>query len=127
MILTKDHTQAFFFKKLLVLLLSKHTVYWLTTHCKGETTTTISYLTQFLNPDTLELVKKVKPTNWNTYKTEAIDFSKDFIWLDGYLIEAEKETLREMRALDSWIPVDLQNNPNQLKSVYTRVSSDFSH
>ena len=117
-LLTKDQKQAYFLKELLNWLTNYHSVFWLTTHCKGDSMGAISYLSQFLDAETLEITKKVQPTNWNTFKIEAIDFSEKFIWLDDYLFEAEKAVLKEHNALDSWIPVDLKHNPKQLKDIY---------
>jgi len=116
--LTKDHSQAYFLKELLELLLSKHQVFWLTTHCQGESERTISYLSQFLDTETLELAKRIKPTNWKTFKSEAIDFSQKFIWLDDCLMDSEIDVLKKLNALDSWIPIDLEQHPRQLQDIY---------
>ena len=56
--------------------------YWLTTHCKGDQTTAIKYLQEYFPNDTMELLKKVKATDWTDMKTEGIDFDSNFIWLD---------------------------------------------
>ena len=117
-ILTKDHTQPFFLKEFLTWLLAHHTVYWLSTHCKGDTTHLMAYLSQFLDAEIFNLVKSIRPTNWERFKTDAIDFSSKFVWLDDYIFEKEKEVLRKENALTSWIPMDLKHNPKQLKEVY---------
>lgn len=120
-VLTKDHAQAYFLKELLELLLSKHQVFWLTTHCQGESESTISYLSQYLDIEMLELTKRIKHTSWKTFKSEAIDFSQKFIWLDDYLMDSEKDVLRKHNVLESWIPIDLKENPKQLQSVYNAL------
>ena len=120
-ILTKNHIPAYFLNELLIYLTSHHTVYWLTTHCKGDSTSVVSYLSQFLDEKTLQHVKAIRPTTWNTLKTEAIDFSSKFIWLDDYVMDAEKEILQNKNVIDSWIPIDLEHNPQQLKSVYNAL------
>ena len=75
------------------------------------------YLRQFLPDELIKPCAKIKPTNWRTLKTEAIDFSKDFLLLDDYLLEAEKEILKNHEKLDSWLQIDLDKNPAQLLEV----------
>ncbi|MBU0458469.1 hypothetical protein KKF03_03390, partial [Patescibacteria group bacterium] len=58
-----------------------------------------------------------KPTTWNTWKTEAIDFSQDFLWFDDYIFAEEKEVLKENNALDKWIEVDLAKDPDILENI----------
>lgn len=89
----------------------KHEVYWLTTHCKGDASYTLNYLARFLDKEILEILKSVKATTFNTLKTETIDFSEDFIWLDDYLFNSEINELKNRGKLDSWIKIDLKANP----------------
>lgn len=49
------------------------------------------------------LLQQVKATNWNTLKTEAIDFALDFYWIDDYALNAEKEILQMNGKIDSLI------------------------
>lgn len=56
----------------------------------------------------------IKPTNFQLDKTEAIDFNKRFFWLDDELFDSEKNTLRQHQKYDSWIEINLKENPNQL-------------
>ena len=56
--------------------------YWLTTHCKGDTTPTINYLSEYFSDSALKKLKRIKPTMWDTLKTDALDFSSKFIWFD---------------------------------------------
>ena len=67
--------------------------YWLTTHCKGAPTTAVRYLQEYFSNDTMELLKKVKATDWTDMKTEGIDFDSNFIWLDDYPFQAEMAVL----------------------------------
>ena len=63
-----------------------HSVYWLTTHCKGVESTAIKYLQDKLPPRVLQYLKKIKPTNWQTLKTEAIDFSQDLTRKEKFIV-----------------------------------------
>jgi len=52
-----------------------------------------------------------------TLKTEAIDFSKDFRWLDDYVMPAERNVLIKNNAQNKLILIDLKNNPEILKKL----------
>jgi len=123
-ILTQDLKPTEHLKKFLELTLKNHNVFWLTTHCKGDASPTTDHLKQFLPSDVLKLCKKIKPTNWKTFKTEGIDFSKDFIWLDDYIFEKEKAMLKGQGKLNSWIQIDLAKNPNQLLDILVSEKLD---
>ena len=59
--------------------------FWLSTHCwKGENRC-VDLLSPLLQPETVELIKTIKPTEWNEMKTDALDFATDFRWLDDKL------------------------------------------
>ena len=51
----------------------------------------------------------IKPTVWSTLKTEAIDFNSDFLWLDDYVLEAEKKVFGEKGCVNNLIIVNLDN------------------
>ena len=90
--------------------------YWLTTHCQGDASVPIQHIGHLFDNETVELMKKIKPTSWNLAKTRAIDFSKPFLWFDDDLFYEEKESLIEHDLLDNWIEVDLSKNPDQLQN-----------
>lgn len=60
------------------------------------------------------MVKKIKPTSFRLDKTEAIDFGKEFFLLDNELFDSEINTLKRHNVYDSWIELNLMNNPDQL-------------
>lgn len=82
--------------------------YWLTTHCKGDTTPTIEYLSEYFTDIVIEKLKFIKPTMWGALKTDAIEFSSEFIWLDDYIMNAELSVLKENDCIDSVYKVDLE-------------------
>lgn len=88
--------------------------YWLTTHCRGDAQTALDRLSTIFDPDTLKLLERFKPTNWDVAKTEAINFDEPFLWFDDDLYDDEREALIKHDALDNWIKVDLAKNPAQL-------------
>lgn len=77
--------------------------YWLTTHCRQGYDHAKSALLDSELPR--ELVEKasevIKPTDFGVLKTEGIDFTKPFIWLDDNLFESEQKVLEEHGCLSS--------------------------
>ncbi len=122
-IITKDHKEAENLNRFLRALINSGDLYWLTTHCRYDNADSVfSYLKPILSDDNYLLIRKIKPTNWQTLKTEAIDFSQPFIWFDDFLLEAEKIILRENDCFKNWTPINLYNNPDILNSI-TKASS----
>ncbi|MBI2327484.1 hypothetical protein HYU92_04145 [Candidatus Curtissbacteria bacterium] len=113
-ILTRGVTPALHLDKFLKYILSNYSVFWLTSKYQGDSRRIIQYLSQFLLPDTIDLIGQIKATSFRLDKTEAIDFSKDFFWIDNELFDSEKNTLRKHNSYDCWIELDLIKNPNQL-------------
>ena len=94
--------------------------YWLTTHCKGESKAAINYLKRYLDKNLIEKLAVVQPKNWDTSKTEAIDFSSDFFWLDDCPLQFERKILEQKDCLDRLILVDL-NKPDELLNILERL------
>ena len=113
-ILANDYNKANYSDEFIRHLVSKYPVYWLTTHCKGDAVFTIRFLERFFDEETIKIMKNILPTNWDTLKTEAIDFSKPFLWFDDDLFAQEREILIQHNCLDSWVGVDLVKDENQL-------------
>lgn len=63
----------------------------------------------------MKYIEKIKGTYWEENKTEAIDFSKPFLWFDDDLFDEEREVLIKNNSLKSWIGIDLNKNKDQLK------------
>jgi len=96
-------------------MVKTYPVYWLTTHCKGDSIFTVRFLERFFDKKTIDIMKMIRPTNWETLKTEAVDFSKPFLWFDDHLFEEEKEVLKEKKCFDSWVKIDLGMDEGQLR------------
>jgi hypothetical protein len=95
---------------------TQNPTFWLTTHCKGDAMTAVKRLGTVFTPAMMELIKDIKPTNWDTAKTDGIDFSQPFLWFDDDLFEDERKVLESHGVLENWIEVDLAHNPAQLAS-----------
>lgn len=116
-VLKNDLTEApnllYFLEKAL-----EHDIYWLTTHCRdGDINKPVRYLSNKVSSEVMDLLRAVKGTKWSTLKTEAIDFTEDFIWLEDIPMRAEVEKIKEMNVEGNLIIVDLKNNTYQLKEI----------
>lgn len=100
-------------------IVNNHDAYWLTAHCKGGANRSVAHIAKKhnLSSETVGLLNKVHATDWQTSKTEAIDFSKDFIWLDDYIMESEENILNQHDSAQNTIVVNLKENPNELKDM----------
>ncbi len=118
-LLVNEKYAAAYADELIVRLLEEFpdSTYWLSTHCwKGENRTK-QVLSGALKPETLELLVQIKPTEWGEAKTDGIDFSQKFLWLDDDLWPEELTALEKHNATDNFIMIDLNKNPNQLKDI----------
>lgn len=94
-----------------------NSTYWLTTHnWKGENRAK-EVLAPHLKPETVALLDKIKPTVWDELKTDGIDFTEKFLWLDDDLWEDELKVLEEHNATDNFILINLNKDPDQLKTI----------
>lgn len=91
--------------------------YWLSTHCWKDQNRTKEVLSGALKPETLELLDQIKSTEWGEMKTEAIDFSQRFLWLDDDLWPEELAALEKHNATDNFIMINLNKDPEQLKDI----------
>jgi hypothetical protein len=121
-LLDKNGIVADHFEEFLEFFVMKHNVFWLTTHCHGGECDAVDHISakNKLSPRALELLQKIKTTDFKLWKTEGIDFSKDFIWLDDYVFDGEKEALEKNGALQKLILIDLKTNPNQLADLIVK-------
>lgn len=116
-ILKKDGTAAENLVPFLEYATKNFECYWLTTHCDGDATKPFLYLVGRIPQEAVPFLEKIQPTKWKLWKTEGIDFSKDFLWLDDTQFEGEKNALIEKGALDKFILIDLKTNPNHLLDI----------
>lgn len=121
-LLANESSAAPFTDEFLQAILSKYpdSTYWLTTHQWQGENRAIDILKPHINSKTLELLPIIQCTQWNELKTDAIDFTKPFLWFDDDLYPQERTTLLRNNVLSSWIEVDLSENENQLHALTNR-------
>jgi hypothetical protein len=108
--------------ELLKALTANHTVYWLTTHCHGGENRAPEHLYPKFPPEAKAYIDKILPADWGSWKTDAIDFSQDFRWLDDDVYEPEYAALTKHNCSDKLIKIDLQVNPEQLKDIIQKLT-----
>jgi hypothetical protein len=115
-LLANDLNPANHAEDFLKMVITKYpdSTYWLTTHCNGDASVPIQHIGHLFSAETVDLMKKIRPTKWDTAKTRGVDLNQPFLWFDDDLFFEEKETLLKHGLLDNWIGVDLTNNPDQL-------------
>lgn len=101
----------------------KHQCFWLTTHCQGGENHAPEFLAKKLPPEAKEYFDKILPTNWDSWKTEAIDFEHDFRWIDDDVYEPEREALATHNCTNKLIDVNLTTNPGQLRDIAAQLSA----
>ncbi|RWZ78753.1 MAG: hypothetical protein EOT05_03320 [Candidatus Microsaccharimonas sossegonensis] len=118
-LLANEHNAANYADEFLQAVLAAYpdSTYWLTTHNRRGENRTKEVLAPHLKPETVPLLDKIKPSVWNEMKTDGINFSEKFIWLDDDLWQDELKVLERHNATDNFILIDLQKNPNQLKDI----------
>ncbi len=115
-LLANDLSPANHAPEFLKLVLERYpdSTYWLTTHCNGDASAPVRHISHLFDEETVELLKQIKATSWQTAKTRGIDFTKPFLWFDDDLFYEEKQDLLKHEAMDNWIEVDLRKDVDQL-------------
>lgn len=122
-LLTKQGKPADFLNEFLDYITGHHTVYWLTTHCKGDPAPAVEHLKRVLAPDLHPYLESIKATDWDALKTDGIDFAQEFRWLEDFPMQSEIAVLESNGASDNLIVIDLKRDPLQLKKVIQEISA----
>lgn len=118
-----DTILAKYAKEFLEFSLENFDCYWLTTHCKNtESSKVIKYLSPYIDDNIQKLLLEIKPTKWDTLKTEAIDLESDFYWIDDAPLYSEKEELKRYCVFDRWIEVSTRKYPDDSLKVIKILS-----
>lgn len=116
-ILNKDGQPAHASEEFIIYCVTHFDTYWLTTHCKGDAEVTFKHIKRYF-PDSLHpYLRRIKSTNWGAEKTDALDFSKEFIWFDDYLMHSELKVLEDKHAESKHIMINLEENAYQLEEM----------
>ena len=93
---------------------NKYDVYWLTTWCRdGNPERAIQKLNKFVEE---KYLKKIKPTSWNTWKTEAINWRENFSWIDDEIFPEERKALID-KGMENHLFLIHPNNDNHFQQL----------
>lgn len=67
------------------------------------------------------LLHRVKPSVWETFKAEAIDFATPFLWLDDAPEEESLDLLLRHRVEHSWVPVAIDQHVDDLRRAMAEL------
>jgi hypothetical protein len=106
------------FRRVVSYLKANFDCYWLTTHVRHESGSAgaVAKLTPYLKKARIDpaVLSGIKPTEWETLKTEAIDFSWPFIWLDDDPFPSERRILQENGCADCLASIDWRHRATRL-------------
>ena len=122
LITTKHPQPAYHVVEFIRYIVNNFECYWLTTHCKGDASNVIRYLSSYFEPTIMQDLRTIKPTCWDSLKTEAIDFGSNFYWLDDNPLQVEKCVILQHGKLERLIEVDLSHE-EELKRVFERLTT----
>ncbi len=108
-------------------LTENHKVYWLTSHCKVGGNRIVTHLGPKLPDDAMEYVLKILPNPWSDLKTDGIDFTQDFRWIDDNAFIPELEALKQNDASEKLIKINLRENSDQLNDVVLYLQTLANH
>ena len=103
-------------------LLTRYEVFWLTTHCCGESQPVLDYLRPYASDEFIARLSAVRPTRFDVLKTEALEYAADFYWLDDSPLHVELEDLRRRGQSDRWIEVNTRARPDDLLFAMSELS-----
>ncbi|MBC7951167.1 MAG: hypothetical protein H7Z12_05000 [Rhodospirillaceae bacterium] len=63
------------------------------------------------------LLARIRPTRWDEYKAQAIDFTTPFLWLDDAPEEESLARLTQHGTMASWVPIAVDQQPDDLRRV----------
>src|SRR5476649_1318680 len=105
-------------KEFLEFCLSKYQCFWLTTNSRdGNSEGLMRLLSRYADNDTMEMIRAIPPSKWETFKTEAIDLNSDFYWVEDQLLAHEIKQLKAHSAYKRWIRIDTREDPEGLKKA----------
>lgn len=101
-----------------IIALRAYNTYWLTTHCRdGNPERAREIMKRHVPPELYADIDRIKPTVWDTMKTQGIDWSRDFIWFDNDISPFEWERIEQGTVNQQAIEVNLKQNSSQLIEI----------
>jgi hypothetical protein len=108
----------------LAYLVESFDVRWLTTRCRAgmpnDVARAFRHAMQVTNlpPKLAELIDLVEPAPWNACKTEGIDLTADFFWIDDNPTPRALQVLTQHGCEHRWIEARVDHDPVDLLRVH---------
>ncbi len=105
-------------------LVASYRVRWLTTRCRAgmpnDVARAFRHAMQVTNlpPKLAELIDLVEPAPWNACKTEGIDLTADFFWIDDNPTPRALQVLAQHGCEHRWIEARVDHDPVDLLRVH---------
>lgn len=97
---------------------SRFEVYWLAPQCRGDAEAAVAHLVRHAKLSDRERVMsaaaRVRATNYDDDRTEALPENGDFVWFDDEPSEGELACLKRCGWLDRWQWIDTREEPEDL-------------
>ena len=88
--------------------------YWLTAHCQDNVEIALAWLQPYTGKGLRELLLKIKPTNFNVLKTDALPKKGNFFWVEDQPMASELKFLEDNGLTRCLIRVDTYKNEDDL-------------
>ena len=111
-------------EEFLAQLVASHNIFWLTTRCRhglpNDITRAFRHAVQVtdLPPKLAKLINAVEPAEWNSCKTEGIDLTANFFWIDDKPTPRALEVLAQHGCEHRWIEARVDHDPVDLLRVH---------
>jgi hypothetical protein len=93
-------------------------VYWLAPQCRGDAEAVVSHLVRHAKLSDRErlmsVASKVRVTNYDDDRTEALPQDGNFVWFDDEPSEGEMAVLKRCGWLNRWQWIDTREEPEDL-------------
>ena len=116
-------------------LVVSHNVFWLTTPCRAGMPNDLALAFRHamqvasLPSKLANLINAVEPVVWNNCKTEGIDLTSNFFWIDDNPTPKALEVLAQHGCEHRWIEARVDHDPVDLLRVHhildERLSASF--
>ncbi|MEX1058933.1 MAG: hypothetical protein WEC17_00630 [Candidatus Saccharimonadales bacterium] len=125
-LLDSDSRPANYSREFIKYIVPNFNTYWLSSRSKDGNFMIIKELSKIFEPKIVELIGGIRPARWSFAKTQAIDFSRPFLWFDDELVVHERLELIRNNVLESWIEVNLTRDENRLSDFLVRLPQPAS-
>lgn len=111
-------------EEFLELAIKHFNCFWLSTHTSnGDSSGASKVLGPYADSHVMGLVENIAAAKWNTLKTEALDVTADFYWIDDSPLAVEIDFLKRHDLIERWIHADTRNHPDDLERVTSLLSA----